>query len=114
MEEVAAPNPPASLVPRRTLIHAVAFVLGFSLIFVLGWGGAAPALGSLFRAYKGAPGRIGGGVVIVFGLVTAAVSRIPWLMRDTRFLTTRRSHSLWNSGIFGVLFAAGWSPCIGT
>ena len=92
----------------------MAFVLGFSLIFVLGWGGAATALGSLFGAYKGALGRIGGVVVIVFGLLTADVIRIPWLMRDTRFLMKRRSHSLWNSGIFGVLFAAGWSPCIGT
>jgi cytochrome c-type biogenesis protein len=99
---------------RKTFLHALAFVLGFSLIFIVGWGGAATALGSLFAAYKTALGRIGGVVVILFGLMTADVIRISWLMRDTRFLSRARPHGLWNSGVFGVLFAAGWSPCIGT
>jgi cytochrome c-type biogenesis protein len=71
-------------------------------------------LGGLFGAYKAVIGRVGGVVVILFGLMTADVIRIPWLMRDTRSFSGFRPHNLWNSGVFGVLFAAGWSPCIGT
>ena len=100
-------------VPARTLLHALAFVAGFSLIFIVGWGGAATAIGVLFGAYKSVLGRIGGVVVILFGLMTADVLRVPWLLRDTRRLQKPRSHSLLNSGLFGILFAAGWSPCIG-
>jgi cytochrome c-type biogenesis protein len=114
---VASEAPPVpdggTPVPARTLLHALAFVAGFSLIFIVGWGGAATAIGVLFGAYKSVLGRIGGVVVILFGLMTADVLRVPWLLRDTRRLQKPRSHSLLNSGLFGILFAAGWSPCIG-
>ena len=70
-------------------------------------------MGVVFGAYKSVLGRIGGVVVILFGLMTADVLRVPWLLRDTRRLQRPRSHSLLNSGLFGILFAAGWSPCIG-
>jgi cytochrome c-type biogenesis protein len=114
---VASDAPPlpdgGTRLPARTLLHALAFVAGFSLIFIVGWGGAATAIGVLFGAYKSVLGRIGGVVVILFGLMTADVLRVPWLLRDTRRLQKPRFHSLLNSGLFGILFAAGWSPCIG-
>ena len=110
----ARPGPEGETrVPARTLLHALAFVAGFSLIFIVGWGGAATAFGVVFGAYKSVLGRIGGVVVILFGLMTADVLRVPWLLRDTRRLQRPRTHSLLNSGLFGILFAAGWSPCIG-
>ena len=100
---------------RLTLfLHAVLFVLGFSLIFVIGWGGAATALGQLFGSYKSGLGQVGGVLVIVFGLATLRVLRIPWLYYDTRpqWGTTQRGGWL-ASGLMGVFFAAGWTPCIG-
>jgi cytochrome c-type biogenesis protein len=99
---------------RTTFIHALFFVGGFSLVFVVGWGGAATLLGQLFGQYKSVLGRLGGAVVILFGLYTLGLLRIPWLSMDTRAQLGRPSAGLLNSGLFGVLFAAGWTPCVGT
>lgn len=98
-----------------TFLHAVLFVLGFSLVFIIGWGGAATTAGRLFGQYKTLIGQIGGVVVILFGLVTLGVLKIPWLFYDTRpeWNPNRRSGML-SSTLMGVFFAAGWTPCIGT
>ena len=100
---------------RLTLfLHAVLFVLGFSFVFVIGWGGAATALGQLFGAYKSSLGLVGGVLVIVFGLATLRVLRIPWLYYDTRPEWGANRGGGWlASGLMGVFFAAGWTPCIG-
>ena len=62
---------------RQTVVflHAVAFVLGFSLVFIVGWGGAATLFGQLFSDYKTTISKIGGVVVILFGLHT--LGRVP-------------------------------------
>jgi cytochrome c-type biogenesis protein len=105
-----------TLLSRRLslFLHAVLFVLGFSFIFVVGWGGAATALGQLFGAYKSSLGQVGGVLVIVFGLATLRVLRIPWLYYDTRPQWGANRGGGWlASGLMGVFFAAGWTPCIG-
>jgi cytochrome c-type biogenesis protein len=94
--------------------HALFFVGGFTLIFVVGWGGAATLAGQIFGQYKTLLGQIGGIVVIVFGLVTLGVLRIPWLSVDTRPEFKGSGSKRWaNSAVLGVLFAAGWTPCVG-
>lgn len=96
-------------------LHALAFVLGFSLIFVIGWGGAATLLGQLFGTYKAILGRIGGVIIIIFGLSTLGILKIPWLNYDIRPEWAGRSQQGFiASGLMGVFFAAGWTPCIGT
>jgi cytochrome c-type biogenesis protein len=95
------------------LQHAFLFVLGFSVVFVVGWGGAVTALGQLFGAYKYILGRVGGVVVILFGLATLDVVHIPWFYADTRLHYQGRAGTFANSALMGLLFAAGWSPCIG-
>jgi cytochrome c-type biogenesis protein len=108
---------PAPLrLPSRISIlgQALFFVFGFSLVFIVGWGGGATLIGQLFGQYKIVLGRLGGMLVIVFGLVTMGVVRIPWLLADTRpDLRRWGPNRLLNSSLFGVLFAAGWTPCIG-
>ncbi len=98
-----------------TFLHALAFVLGFSLIFIVGWGGAATLFGQLFGQYKVTLGRLGGVIVIIFGLVTIGILKIPWLNYDTRpqWNSTRR-YGFISSALMGIFFAAGWTPCIGT
>jgi cytochrome c-type biogenesis protein len=101
---------------RRLIVffHALLFVLGFSLVFVFGWGGAATLLGQLFGVYKGWLGKIGGAVVILFGLSTLGVIKIPWLYYDTRpEWQGQNRKGLLASGAMGMFFAAGWTPCIG-
>ena len=102
--------------PRAaTLLQAAVFVLGFSIVFVVGWGGAATLLGGLFGQYKDLLGRVGGAGVIAFGLAILGVLPIPWLYADTRrqTLPASRWHTA-NSLLLGMVFAAGWTPCIGT
>lgn len=99
----------------RVFGHALLFVLGFSLVFIVGWGGAATLLGQVFGAYKRVLGQVGGLVVIVFGLSTLGVLKIPWLNADTRPEWRSNNRAGWlSSGLMGVVFAAGWTPCIGT
>lgn len=107
---------PAKLGQRLLIFtHALAFVLGFSLVFVIGWGGAATLLGQAFGEYKSILGRIGGAVVILFGLSTLGIVKIPWLYYDTRPRWRGRSQKgLLASGLIGIFFAAGWTPCVGT
>lgn len=112
MDSVAGPTISHRL---TTFSHALLFVLGFSLVFIVGWGGAATAAGQLFGQYKTVIGRVGGLVVIIFGLVTLGAIQIPWLLYDTRpEWNPNQRKGLLSSGIMGVFFAAGWSPCIGT
>jgi cytochrome c-type biogenesis protein len=95
------------------LLHAIAFVFGFSLIFVIGWGGATTILGQLFVANKIWIARIGGLVLIIFGLATMDIIHIPWFYMDTRKQYKGKTGTFWGSIAMGVFFAAGWSPCIG-
>ena len=117
------PGAAASTSPRElnalrwhTFTHAVAFVLGFSAIFVIVWGGAATVLGGVLYDLKPVLSKIGGVIVIVLGLATLGVVRIPLLYRDTRpqWLGVSKRVGLGSSALLGVFFAAGWTPCIGT
>lgn len=98
-----------------TFAHAALFVLGFSLVFVIGWGGATTLAGQLFSQYKSELGKIGGVMVIVFGLANLGILKIPWLYYDTRpQWDAKRGAGFASSVMMGVFFAAGWTPCIGT
>ena len=78
--EVLQSQSPLKRTGRRfaTFGHAVLFVLGFSFVFIIGWGGAATAVGQMFSIYKPILGKIGGVVAILFGLFTLRMIRIPW------------------------------------
>ena len=94
--------------------HANLFVLGFSSVFIIGWGGAATLLGQLFFDNKVLLGQIGGVIVILFGLYTLGVVRVGFLSADTRpNWHGLHSHGYVASVLMGVVFAAGWTPCIG-
>lgn len=54
------------------------------MIFIVGWGGAATALGQVFGIYKSILGRIGGAIVILLGLFTLKLINLPWLNYETR------------------------------
>ena len=94
-------------------LHALAFVFGFSIIFVVGWGGATTILGQLFVTYKDWIARIWGIILIIFGLATMEIIHIPWFYMDTRRQFKGKTGTFWGSIAMGVFFAAGWSPCIG-
>jgi cytochrome c-type biogenesis protein len=96
-----------------TLTHGLAFVLGFSVVFVL-LGVAASAFGGLLYDLRNWVARIGGIVVIIFGLHMTGVFRITFLEYDVRVHThPDRKRGYMTSFLMGVFFSAGWSPCIG-
>lgn len=96
----------------QTLVHALLFVLGLSIVIVLIFGGAATFLGGLLIDYQNVITFIGGILVIIFGLHTIGIVRIPFLNYDTR-KQYQGGASYGSSILMGVFFAAGWSPCIG-
>lgn len=97
----------------ETFSHGLAFVLGFSVIFVA-LGAAASLLGAILYDLREWIARIGGVVVIVFGLHTMGVISIPFLNYDTR-RQERPDPSMGylSSALMGVFFSAGWAPCVG-
>lgn len=94
------------------LRNALAFVLGFSLVFIA-LGAGASALGSLLRANQQALTLGGGVLVILFGLVMLGVIKLPWLYRDTRMQYSGETRTPFGAVLLGMAFAAGWTPCIG-
>lgn len=109
-------NPPEINARLVTFLHAVLFVVGFSVVFIIGWGGAATIVGQIFGIYKDVLGRLGGVVILVFGLSTLGIIRMPGLFySDTRHAwNPGRGGGVLSSLMMGVFFAAGWTPCIGT
>ena len=97
----------------KILLHALLFVAGFSVVFIVGWGGSVTLVGQFFGAYKRIIAQIGGVVVILFGLATLELIRIPWFYADTRAEYTGQRGTYGGSALMGIFFAAGWSPCIG-
>jgi cytochrome c-type biogenesis protein len=96
-----------------TFSHGLAFVLGFSVVFVF-FGIAASVFGSLLYDVRNWVARIGGIVVIIFGLHMTGFFRICFLEYDVRIHTTPdRKKGYISSFLLGVFFSAGWSPCIG-
>ena len=97
----------------KIFLHALLFVAGFSLVFIVGWGGSITLAGQLFGTYKSVIAQFGGVVVIMFGLATLDVIRIPWFYADTRAQYAGQRGTYSGSALMGIFFAAGWSPCIG-
>lgn len=107
----------------RVLGHAVAFIAGFTIVFVA-LGASASSIGAALRENQVLIARIGGVIVILLGIQMVVYAlepyvpvlgklRIGWFARDTRLQVQPQQRSLVASAIVGLAFAAGWSPCIG-
>ena len=96
-----------------TFSHGLAFVLGFSVVFVL-FGVIAAFAGALLFDLRFWLAKIGGIVVVVFGLHMIGIFHLPFLAYDTR--VQQAPDPKWgylSSALMGVFFSAGWSPCVG-
>jgi len=97
----------------ETFGHGLAFVAGFSLVFI-GLGAAASLIGALLYDLRIWLARVGGVIVVVFGLHTMGVLNIPILDYDTRRqMNPRPGLNYASSAMMGVFFSAGWAPCVG-
>ncbi|HEY6092317.1 MAG TPA: cytochrome c biogenesis protein CcdA [Gemmatimonadales bacterium] len=94
------------------VLHGLWFVAGFSLVFVL-LGAAASAVGTLLRDYQQWVARVGGVLLILFGIYLLGIVRPLFLMREWRVELARKPLGYFGSGLVGVTFGAAWTPCIG-
>jgi cytochrome c-type biogenesis protein len=88
------------------------FVLGFSIVFT-GLGASASLAGGFILGNRELLGRIGGAVVILFGLVMLGVIRVPGLSRERRLAFARRPAGLAGIVLVGMAFGFAWTPCVG-
>ncbi len=92
--------------------HSVAFVVGFTMVF-LALGASATLVGQVFRQYQSWIARIGGILIILFGLHAIGWLRLSFLMRERRVTLHDKPVGYLGSWVVGVTFGAGWVPCIG-
>ncbi len=95
-----------------TLYKSLGFVLGFSIIFIL-MGVSITSLGKLLITHKDLFRKIGGTIIVIFGLHTIGVFKVKFFYREKRFLYFDKIKGPFSSVIMGMAFAAGWTPCIG-
>lgn len=108
----AAPSVAQPDARRRVIVASLAFILGFSIVFV-SLGASASLIGQFLMSRLTILGRIAGAIIIVFGLHTMGVFRIEWLYQDARVQTNRRPAGFIGATLVGIAFAFGWTPCIG-
>ncbi len=97
---------------RSTLINALGFVLGFTVVFVV-LGAFAATLGRFLKEYQTAFNIISGAIVILFGLNIMEVIHIPLLNVNRRVGARSGDLGFFSSVIFGIVFSIGWTPCVG-
>ncbi|TET64056.1 cytochrome c biogenesis protein CcdA [Candidatus Aerophobetes bacterium] len=97
---------------KITIINSLIFIFGFSLVFVL-LGTSVSLVGNILFRYQIWITRIGGIFIIIFGLHLTGVLNLSLLQRDKRIHLGRRPLGYLGSFLAGIVFAAGWSPCIG-
>lgn len=103
---------PSYEVRRRTIIHTLLFIIGFTFIFVI-LGASASLIGSFLQSHVYAIRKIGGILIIIFGVHVSGIVPIDTLLGDKRFVVKNRPAGYIGSFLIGVAFAAGWTPCIG-
>lgn len=102
-----------AIVIRGALITAsLAFVLGFTTVFVA-LGAGASTIGGFLRAYQQELAIAAGVVIIIMGLNFLGVFRLSILSREARFQAQGKPANPFMSYIMGLAFAFGWTPCIG-
>jgi cytochrome c-type biogenesis protein len=111
----AGATAPAAATPaagRHVFFASLAFVLGFSAVF-MALGAAASTIGAALMERLTLMGKIAGVLLIIFGLHTMGLLKISWLYKEKRIQTSSKPASLAGAFVVGLAFAFGWTPCIG-
>ncbi|HEX9079192.1 MAG TPA: cytochrome c biogenesis protein CcdA [Desulfuromonadaceae bacterium] len=103
---------PSHIVRQKAMLHSIAFILGFTLIFVL-LGASATYLGSFLSRHAVLIRKLGGILVILFGAHISGLLPIRFLMGEKRVTIHHKPAGYIGSFLVGLAFAAGWTPCIG-
>ena len=112
LEEMQATGAAANASRRHVLLASVAFVLGFTVVFVAA-GASATAIGRFLYEYAPIVEKIAGTLLIIFGLHMMGVFRIRLLESDKRIHTQKKPAGPLGAFLVGTAFAFAWTPCIG-
>lgn len=94
-------------------LNSLFFVAGFSVVFII-MGSTATMIGQALRDYSGIIARIGGVIIITFGLQYMGLFRIPFLNIEKRFnIPFSLKSGYLGSFVVGIIFSFGWIPCVG-
>lgn len=98
----------------RIFTASVFFVLGFSVVFSLVGVLLQSVLANVATSVQVWLGRVGGIIIILFGIYLLGLIKIPFLEQEHKLAVKRKSNSMYlTSFIFGAAFAVGWTPCVG-
>jgi cytochrome c-type biogenesis protein len=95
-----------------TLLHSVAFVVGFTIIFVL-LGATASFTGAVLSQHLDLIRIVGGALIIIMGVFVMDVVNIPFLQREAKLQLKTRPAGYAGTIVVGMIFGAGWTPCTG-
>lgn len=97
---------------NETLRGALGFVLGFTIAFTL-MGALAGGIGAALAGWSGLLEKLGGAIILLFGLNYLGVLSIGFLNRVTRMEVSDQKPGFVASLLFGFAFSIGWTPCVG-
>ena len=103
---------PSHKVRQQTIIHSLIFIAGFTVVFVL-LGASATFIGNYLQAHMGLLRKVGGVLIVIFGIHVSGIFDIGLLLGEKRLTIHRKPAGYAGSFLVGVAFAAGWTPCIG-
>ncbi|MBI4776603.1 MAG: sulfite exporter TauE/SafE family protein [Deltaproteobacteria bacterium] len=111
-DQIAIDNQP--VYRRRVIIHSLFFILGCSIAFVA-LGFSFSTIGGLFYDYGDVIKKVGGILIVLFGIVIALSYklRLPFLMKDFSIHIRNKPAGYLGTTLVGVTFAVGWTPCVG-
>jgi len=95
-----------------TTVHSLLFILGFSSVFIL-MGASASYLGQLLARYQDWIMKGGGILIILLGIHFTGIINLPFLQMEKRIELRKKPLGYLGSFLVGIIFAAGWTPCIG-
>jgi cytochrome c-type biogenesis protein len=98
---------------KRLIINTLGFITGFTIVFVL-LGATATSLGKLVSDNRLILQRVGGAIIILFGLNLMDIIKPAFLNREIRFKLQGKTSNFSSSILFGIVFSFGWTPCLGT
>lgn len=97
---------------KRTFANALAFVAGFTVVFLV-LGAFAGTVGAALQKYETAVNLITGGIVVIFGLNFSGFLRIGFLNRTKKPDIQVKTENIFSTFLFGMVFSIGWTPCVG-
>jgi len=97
---------------RKVMLNSVAFILGFSVVFIA-LGAVATEVSQMLARYRSTLAQIAGVVIILFGLHLTGVFKIKALYTDARLHQVKGGSTAWGAFVIGFAFAFGWTPCVG-